>query len=120
MKRPLWKKTADGHWYSLQNCDLSQIDVVGVYMIWHGGAPGHPGHYVKVDHGNIAECLKRDRGDEAVLFHSAFGHLWVTWASVPSVHEQEQHVRHLRSRYVPLIGDSRLEARPLILRRQGQ
>jgi hypothetical protein len=64
--------------------------------------------------------LKRDRDDEAVLFHSAFGHLWFTWASAPSIHEREEHVRYLRSRYVPLIGDRRLEALPLTVRQAGQ
>jgi len=110
MNNLIWKKCGqDNHWCNLQLLDLSSIDEVGVYIIWH---EGNPSRVVRIGQGVISERLREHRGNPEITKYAAYGTLRVTWASVP--HQYRDGVeKYLSDKFRPLVGESFPNAYPI-------
>lgn len=75
-----WVKNQDDEWCHLERVNLSGVETMGVYLLWHGGETPR---VVRVGQGDIAECLQVHRKDPQILAYNKYGELYVTWASVP-------------------------------------
>ena len=104
-----WAKCEHGTWCALQSVDLRKIKTTGVYVIWHGGAPGR---VVCVGHGDIASQLRDCLNDASVLAYQMMGTLFVTWASVSSS-QREGVARYLTDMWHPLLGDGGVTSAPV-------
>lgn len=79
--RVVWYTCGEqGNWCRLDTVNLSQIDMKGVYIIWHGGT--NP-KVVRVGQGDIRDRLTQHKSDDSMLYYKRFGVLMVTWAEVP-------------------------------------
>ncbi|WP_072389510.1 hypothetical protein [Hyphomicrobium sp. CS1BSMeth3] len=96
-----WVKSTAGKWLSLQFVDLSEVETVGVYIIWHGGQQPR---VVRIGQGDIADRLAKHGADDDVLAYAAAGKLFVTWAAVPA-RLLDGVERYLAEHWKPLIGD---------------
>jgi hypothetical protein len=99
-----WIKCSDGtSWCPLDMVALGGVTAVGVYVIWHEGAPSR---VVRAGQGDIPTRLAVHRNDGDVIFYSQFGRLRVTWAVVPTKADRDGIERYLANHYEPLIGDA--------------
>ena len=89
----------DDHWCSLERVALDNLDVIGIYLIWHEGVPSR---IVKIGRGNIAERLSELQRDPEILAYSRKGKLRVTWASAPAA-QLEGILRHLMEKWRPPV-----------------
>ena len=113
----IWITRADnGDWLPLELADLSQVDVVGVYVIWFRGQ-GH--NIVRVGQGRIAQRLTEHRNDPQVLAFKNSGPLFVTWAELPAQYLDGVE-RYLADTLHPLIGDVFPAALPIAVNLPGQ
>ena len=86
-----WIRCADGkEWCPLETVNLTNVNVDGVYLIWH---EGNPARVVRIGQGDIARRLTSHRQDDDILDYGRYGKLRVTWASVRS-HRQDGLVLH--------------------------
>jgi hypothetical protein len=71
-------------WCPFQTVDLSKVQAVGVYAIWHAAnaMAGVPARYVRIGQGDVKERIAKHRSDPDITRYAPFG-LWVTWAAVP-------------------------------------
>jgi hypothetical protein len=96
-------------WCPLENVNLSNVNTIGVYIIWH---EGNPGRVVRIGQGNIKDRLCAHRNDEEILAYKKNGTLRVTWASVPSA-QLDRVERYLANRWPPLVGDCFPDVEPI-------
>jgi hypothetical protein len=104
-----WQQCEGDVWCSLERVNLAQIKTSGVYIIWHGG---NPGHVVRVGQGEIADRLNAHRNDTAILSHKKQGKLFVTWAAVPAA-QMDGVERYLAEKWNPLVGDRFPDTQPI-------
>jgi hypothetical protein len=105
-----WVKCGNGaNWCPFETVDLSNVKVMGVYIIWH---EGNPGRVVRLGQGDIATRIAAHRNDAAVTTYRASGILRVTWASVPAA-QRDGVERYLANTWNPLIGDAFPFATPI-------
>jgi hypothetical protein len=105
-----WVKCADGNsWCKLEDVDLSGVRSTGVYIIWHGG---NPGHVVYVGQGDIAARVGSHKSNRAILAYASKGTLFVTWASV-SANQMDGVERYLADTWSPLVGDAHPDCYPV-------
>lgn len=104
-----WTKCHPNSWCNLLHVDLSNVDVLGVYIIWHGGQRPR---VVRVGQGDIAERLRAHRRDQEILQYAQYGGLFVTWAEV-SLFEMDGVERYLADQWTPLVGDAFPTAAPI-------
>lgn len=105
-----WVKCNNGqNWCPLANVNLSGINAVGVYVIWHSG---NPGRVVRVGQGNIADRINNHRNSPEVTQYARNGSLHVTWASVATMYLDGVE-RYLADTWNPLVGDAFPDARPI-------
>ena len=88
------------HWCRFETVDLSNVNTIGIYLIWYRG---NPGRVVRVGQGNIVERLMEHRQNPEILSYRDQG-LLVTWATAApeSLNGVE---RYLANRYPPLTGE---------------
>ena len=81
MHNVFWTKDTAKQWLKLETFDISLVSTsdIGVYVIWHAGAPSR---VVKVGQGIIYDRLGCHRQDSAITAHRKYGTLYVTWAIV--------------------------------------
>ena len=96
-----WVKLTTGDWCQFETVDLSGVNAVGVYIIWHSG---NPSRVVRVGQGDIADRLRSHRFDTTVIAYRPLGTLYVTWAVVP-VSLLDGVERFLAEHWKPLVGD---------------
>ena len=78
----IWNKCVGDVWCRLDTLNLGHEhfnNMVGVYVIWHGGTEAAT---VKVGRGNIRNELLREKTDPQIRAFANLG-LFVTWASAP-------------------------------------
>jgi hypothetical protein len=76
----MWHRCPGNVWCDLLELDLkdSQLDnLIGVYIIWHGGQPAE---VVRVGQGVIKDRLAAHRRDPEILAYKKHG-LFVNWAA---------------------------------------
>ncbi len=83
----------------LESVDLESVDMVGVYVIWHGGPQPR---VVRVGQGDIARCLQQHRDEAEILAYKKYGELFVTWADVPAS-KRDGIESYLTETWSPLI-----------------
>lgn len=97
-----WVKCGDDkHWCSLERIILSNVDTIGIYIIWHGG---NPSHIVRVGQGDIADRLSEHRENKDITKYSEYGTLYVTWAFVAPRYLDGVE-RYLAETWNPLVGE---------------
>ena len=100
MLRLHWIKCSDGEWCDLLRLDLSDVDDIGVYLIYHGGQNSR---CVRVGSGTIKERLAAHQNDPNVRAYRHLG-LYVTWAAIhPS--QQLGVEAYLAEACNPLVGE---------------
>lgn len=104
-----WIKCNGGKWCPLQSVNLANVNVGGVYLIWH---EGNPGRVVRLGQGDIANRLSTHRSDSEITAYAQHGTLRVTWAAVPS-HQRDGVERYLADQWPPLVGDAFPNASPI-------
>ncbi len=93
--------STEGKRLPLRTVNLSNVETVGVYVIWHSGQKPR---VVRVGQGDIAERLRCHREDSCVLAYEVYGQLFVTWAAVPA-RLVDGVERYLAEYWKPLVGD---------------
>lgn len=97
-----WIKCSSNQWCSLQDVNLRNWHVSGVYIIWHGG---NPGRVVYVgESGDIADRLGSHRSTNQDVLQYAHWGLYVTWAEVANYYDRLGLERYFADRYEPLVG----------------
>jgi hypothetical protein len=104
-----WIKSKADTWLEFEAFDLSTANADGVYMIWHGG---NPGHVVYVGQGDVRSRLTAHRSNPTITQYRARGKLYVTWASVPA-YQKDGIERYLANHWDPLVGDAHPQATPI-------
>src|ERR1700722_7479979 len=104
-----WAKHEDVRWLGLESADLSDLHLIGVYIIWHAGQASR---VVTMGSGNIAARLLTRRADKAILAYKAQGELLVTWASV-AANQLDAVESYLVERWNPLIEERFLDVAPI-------
>jgi len=99
----------DDHWCSLERVALDNLDVVGIYLIWHEGVPSR---VVKIGRGNIADRLAELKTDPEILGYRSKGMLRVTWAPAPPP-QLEGIVRYLIEKWRPPVLTLYAETEPI-------
>ena len=94
-----WAKHEDVRWFGLESVDLSDLHLIGVYIIWHAGQASR---VVTIGSGDIAARLLTRRTDKAISAYKAQGELLVTWAAV-AAHQLDAVESYLVERWNPLI-----------------
>ena len=102
-----WVKCVDDEWCSLGRVDLTNVNVVGVYIIWRAG------RCVYVGQGDIADRLTSHRSDPTITRHGQSGTLCVTWAQVRAESNLDGVERYLAEQYKPLEGTNFPDVTPL-------
>lgn len=113
--RPLslrWTRLIDGTWCPFYDVDLSNVNTIGVYMIWYNGTNEKPGRVVRVGQGNIADRLRCHRIDPEISKYSHHN-LFVTWAEVPSSSYLDGIEKYLFDAWEPLVGERSPFALPI-------
>lgn len=107
-----WIKCGDdGHWCSLEDLNLDGVgNVVGIYIIWH---EGNPGHVVRVGQGKIKDRLSAHRNDKEILAYEKKGTLRVTWAKVSSQSDRDGAERYLADTWNPPVGEAFPDVDPI-------
>ena len=93
-----WTKCRDGRFCPLETVNLSSVQSVGVYIIWHNSSA----KVIYVGQGNIRERLTQHRSSPDILAHRGAGLLLVTWASVADSDVRLRIERYLHKVYSPL------------------
>ena len=105
-----WIRCASGKtWCPLETVNLTDVNVEGVYLIWH---EGNPARVVRIGQGDISDRLASHRQDNAILDYGKYGTLRVTWASVPS-YQLNGVERYLANTWPPLVGETFPNATPI-------
>jgi hypothetical protein len=99
----------DDHWCSLERVAVDNLDVIGVYLIWHEGVPSR---VVKIGRGHVGERLSELKRDPEILAYRAKGVLRVTWAAVPPP-QLEGVLRYLMEKWRPPVLTLYSEATPI-------
>ena len=94
-----WAKHEDVRWFGLESVGLSDLHLIGVYIIWHAGQASR---VVTIGSGDIAARLLTRRTDKAISAYKAQGELLVTWAAV-AAHQLDGVESYLVERWNPLI-----------------
>lgn len=103
MTNVTWIRCADGkEWCPLETVNLTNVNVNGVYVIWHEGSPAR---VVRIGQGDIASRLASHRQDRDILAYGRYGKLRITWTSVPS-HQLDGVERYLANAWPPLVGEA--------------
>ncbi len=102
-----WVKSRANEWLSLSNVNLSNVNSIGIYVIWQGGAK-----VVRVSQGDIRARLSEHRQNNSILQHASGGKLMVTWASAPA-NQLDGIERYLAELYSPLEGERFPEVHPI-------
>jgi hypothetical protein len=104
-----WLKCNSGNWCSFSNLDLTTVNEVGIYMIWH---TGNPSQVVYVGQGHVATRLQAHRNDSRITGYARYGALSVTWAAV-SPQYRDGIERYLADKWNPLVGDAHPDVAPI-------
>ena len=99
----------DDHWCSLERVVVDNLDVIGVYIIWHEGTPSR---VVKIGRGNIALRLSALQNDGEILSFGTRGVLRVTWANAAAA-QLDGIVRYLIEKWRPPVLTLYSEAPPI-------
>ena len=95
-----WIKCGDGAYFcGLETVNLSDVQVRGVYVIWHNPAR----RVIYVGEGWIADRLSAHRTDPTILSHRGSGTLLVTWAGVADDVTRWGIERYLGEIWQPLV-----------------
>ena len=98
-----WIRCANGkEWCPLETVNLANVNVDGVYIIWH---EGNPARVVRIGQGDIANRLTSHRQDNVILSYNRFGTLRVTWAAV-AAHQVDGVERYFANTWPPLVGEA--------------
>ncbi|MGE0845237.1 MAG: hypothetical protein AB7L41_03150 [Flavobacteriaceae bacterium] len=98
-----------GGWYTLDSVETGWIGMLGVYMIWHEGAPAR---VIRISQGDIGRQLQLEQISPRVLQYRIFGGLYVTWAQVPGP-LRDGVERYLANRFRPCVGEQFALSLPL-------
>jgi hypothetical protein len=105
-----WIKCGNGaNWCPFDTVNLSNVSVMGVYIIWH---EGNPGRVVYVGQGDVVARITTHRRDSRITDYEKQGRLRVTWASVPAV-QRDGVERYLADKWSPPVGDAHPVAAPI-------
>ena len=103
-----WTCSGGSRWCSLDDVNLSNLTIGGVYLIWHAGSPGR---WVYVGKGHIRERLEEHRCDPRIGEYRPYG-LLTSWAvGEPSYREGVE--RFLVEACRPLVGEKWPEVPPI-------
>ena len=105
-----WIRCKGGTWCPFFDVDLSGVDTLGVYVIWH--TVGHLPELLDVGKGDIAERIQEHRRNEALRALENSDSVWVTWASVPES-SLDGVERFLADDLSPLLGEHFPDASPI-------
>ena len=105
-----WIKCADGReWCPLETVDLTKVNVIGVYIIWHEESHAR---VVRVGQEHISSRETSHRKDNVILAYGRYGQLRVTRAYVPS-HQLGGVEYYVANRWPPLVGKAFPNATPI-------
>ena len=105
-----WVKCGDvKEWCSLQTVSLGNVNVGGVYIIWH---EGNPGRVVRIGQGDIASRLAAHRQDSGIVAYRRHGTLRVTWAEV-AAYQRDGVERYLANTWPQIVGHVFPDVAPL-------
>jgi len=98
-----WIKCSNGNvWCLLNSVDLTDTcfdNLIGVYVIWHGG---NPPITVKIGQGDIRDRFTAHRNDQSIQKYDNLG-LFVTWAEVDA-NSLDGVEKFLGDELQPLVG----------------
>ena len=104
-----WRRCIGDDWCPLENLNLSSVNEVGVYIIWHGGTRVR---YVYVGQGVVADRLSEHKLNPDILQYRASGTLFVTWAAV-SPRLRDGIERYLADFLRPMVGSQYPDVTPI-------
>ena len=100
-----WTKCVGNQW-----CSLLNVNLEGVYIIWHGGQ--NPAT-VYVGQGAIADRLAQHRQDTEILQFTHYG-IFVTWAKVDA-NSRSGIERFLAEKLQPKVGQRYPTVSPIVV-----
>jgi hypothetical protein len=104
-----WSKRPDGGWWLFNDVELSQLDGLGVFVIWLNGSGVQVSAVLYVGRGDLKYEFARCRRDP--LFRSTGLH--VTWAQVNDIRELEGIAAYLYHQLSPMWGEAVPSVQPV-------
>lgn len=102
-----WIKATTTSWFPLEQVELPEEDIEGIYIIWYEGK------VIKIGQGFIRSRIMAQRYNREILSYSYYG-LYVTWAQVNQEH-LEGVERYLATRLDPITWSPLPDTRPIIV-----
>ena len=111
--RIAWGTCTGGNWCTLNSVNLSHnaLDVLGVYIIWHGPTKQAKAAVVYVGQGAVKDRLADHRNDARIQAY-ADRTLYVTWAAVQA-DKRNGIEAYLSRKYAPLVGERHPAVTPI-------